>query len=67
MSVKKLPKWFTDEFSEGNLRGIRDELKVLQHWSNGYMAAGGKIPGCGILGGPNRSIILINRLLDAYK
>lgn len=66
---KKLPQWLSAEFSEANLRGIRDELRKIQIWSDGYNAGRGTtipaVPGSGALGGPNRAIVLINRLLDA--
>lgn len=66
-SRRKAPAWLKQEFPEANLRSIRSELKTLQTWANGYTAAGGKIPGTSLLGGPNRAIVLIDRLLDAYK
>lgn len=67
---KKIPAWLATEYSEGNLRGIRDELRKIQTWADGYNAAKGDgvvpaIPGSGLLGGPRRAIVLINKLLEA--
>ena len=66
---KKLPAWLAAEYGENNLRGIRDELRRIETWADGYNAAKGgatpAVPGSGILGGPRRAIVLINRLLEA--
>lgn len=68
---KKLPPWLAAEFTPENLRGIRSELQRIQLWADGYNAAKGTqipaVPGSGTLGGPNRAIVLINRLLDADR
>lgn len=66
---KTLPKWVTDSHSRANLIGLKDELRKLHIWTEGYNAGKGSptntIPGSGILGGTSRAIALVNKLLEA--